>query len=270
MKTRQVIQTENSNNVVWFGSKKAKDKTFANSNTLTFIFNNDAYSFNKADGTDYFDVGNVRTTISLFDENNARLYDLNNAPLIINSVDTTYDLRILESFDNNTHKLRFDLYHNNEYYQNIAEAIITNFDDITFTEPSLSYLNIYLSIYDITFAETGKVFMQTSAEFVDSNGNDVEKKYASSYTTELEAIRQFLIQHLSVIQHELWYNYLYGLPLTQKGISKAMIDAEVISIIMSCAGVQDIQTFDSYIQSSHIYSATFEVLTIYGNLTLSI
>lgn len=99
------------------------------------------------------------------------------------------------------------------------------------------------------------------ALFVDEND-----KHAN-YSYKKEAVKDSLTQRLSVIKNELWYDYQYGLPLTDKVRNKAIMDAYVIKIILAHPDVLDIEGFES-IQEKNNYSCYFIVNTIYGQIEL--
>ena len=99
------------------------------------------------------------------------------------------------------------------------------------------------------------------ALFVDEND-----KHAN-YSDKKEAVKDSLTQRLSVIKNELWYDYQYGLPLTDKVRNKAIMDAYVIKIILAHPDVLDIEGFES-IQEKNNYSCYFIVNTIYGQIEL--
>lgn len=275
MRTRQVIQNKDSNNVVWFGSKAAEQKLFINSETVSFVFNDTEYVFDdrQFDGRYYFKLAdNISIFVNLYDNNNCQLYTSNDEILRSLSEENSYELRAYDNIDaeTNVHTIVFDLYSNDVYYQRLATYLVYDIENITLISGSIENLNVCLRDLDMTFEENGKIYEKTNAIFVNDEGDETDKKHSSSYSKEVEAVRQHLLQHLSVIQHELWYNYLYGLPLTTEGVTKAMIDAEAISIISSCQDVKDIKKYDSHLLEGHEYVADIYVTTIYGDLSLSI
>lgn len=134
--------------------------------------------------------------------------------------------------------------------------------------------NPNLRVNDVVYTANGKgnFIKYKHSKFINDEGqlitydNEIDKK--CTYVNEIEGIRQYLLQHLAIMKHELWYNYEYGLPLLEKGLSKAMIDAEVLLIIFDCPGIKSIESFDSYIDNYHEYRLSMSILTIYGKLDL--
>lgn len=86
---------------------------------------------------------------------------------------------------------------------------------------------------------------------------------SKNYVGEQQGVVDSLIQRLSVIKGELWYNPNYGLPLVDKIRSKGLMDAAVAEIIYNQPDVELINSFTSDIGKSHIYSFDFSVITIY-------
>lgn len=86
---------------------------------------------------------------------------------------------------------------------------------------------------------------------------------SKNYVGEQQGVVDSLIQRLSVIKGELWYNPTYGLPLVDKIRSKGLMDAAVADIIYNQPDVELINSFTSDIGKSYIYSFDFSVITIY-------
>lgn len=126
------------------------------------------------------------------------------------------------------------------------------------------------SLIAITHEEdiVGSFEIKYHSIFIDGHAEITSKENAKTFAEDEEAVRQYLLQHLCIIKNELWYNYTYGLPLTYKNISKAMIDAEAISIITSCPDVVDLIDFDSSL-SNHNYTMSFKVDTRFGKIEIS-
>lgn len=101
------------------------------------------------------------------------------------------------------------------------------------------------------------------AKFV--NPDDKHDNFAEGNTW----VRDSLIQRLSVIKHELWYNYTYGMPLVEDGTAKVTIDAFVMETVQSHQDVIEITSFSSSI-SGHEYSCTINFSTRFGNDTISL
>ena len=91
----------------------------------------------------------------------------------------------------------------------------------------------------------------------------------SNFSENQHAVADSLTQRLSVIKNELWYNYNYGLPLLDKGATKAMIDAKIVQIVKSHPDVTNIIDIESTIEDRR-YHCNIEVQSVYGNLFVSI
>ena len=97
---------------------------------------------------------------------------------------------------------------------------------------------------------------------------DETNKHAN-YATGSEGVANSLRQRLSVLKHELWYDYNKGMPLPDKARSKAIIDAYIIQTILEHPDVIDIEGFESE-QERNNYTCYFVVNTIYGQIELGI
>lgn len=97
------------------------------------------------------------------------------------------------------------------------------------------------------------------------NKNDKHDNYAS----EREAVRDSLIQRLSVIKNELWYDFNYGVPLVDRIRDKSIIDAYLIREISRHPDVDMILGFESEVVK-HEYGCYFVINTIYGEVQLGI
>ena len=95
---------------------------------------------------------------------------------------------------------------------------------------------------------------------------DETNKHAN-YATGSEGVANSLKQRLSVLKHELWYDYNKGMPLPDKARSKAIIDAYIIQTILEHPDVIDIEGFESE-QERNNYTCYFVVNTIYGQIEL--
>lgn len=89
----------------------------------------------------------------------------------------------------------------------------------------------------------------------------------ANYATGSEGVANSLKQRLSVLKHELWYDYNKGMPLPDKARSKAVIDAYIIQTILEHPDVIDIEGFESE-QERNNYTCYFVVNTIYGQIEL--
>ena len=97
---------------------------------------------------------------------------------------------------------------------------------------------------------------------------DETNKHAN-YATGSEGVANSLKQRLSVLKHELWYDYNKGMPLPDKARSRAIIDAYIIQTILEHPDVIDIEGFESE-QERNNYTCYFVVNTIYGQIELGI
>lgn len=100
---------------------------------------------------------------------------------------------------------------------------------------------------------------------------DIAKELHNNYAKDKDAIVNSLRQRLSTMKNELWYDYLYGLPLLQRGVTKAMIDSEAMMMIEGTPGVNSLISFKSEVdKANHEYKLNFVVDTIYGNVSISV
>ena len=97
---------------------------------------------------------------------------------------------------------------------------------------------------------------------------DETNKHAN-YATGSEGVANSLRQRLSVLKHELWYDYENGMPLPDKVRSKAIIDAYIIQTILKHPDVIDVEDFESR-QAGNFYTCYFIVNTIYGQIELGL
>ena len=102
-----------------------------------------------------------------------------------------------------------------------------------------------------------------TAKFVNlSNKHD-------NFSSENTMVRDCLIQRLSVIQHELWYNYQYGMPLVDEDTAKVTIDNFVMKTIQEHQDVLEITSFTSNLDK-HNYHCDVQFTTKFGNTSLSL
>ena len=111
--------------------------------------------------------------------------------------------------------------------------------------------------YAETYAEWAARLDQTLA--------DMHQNYAEG----IEAVRQYMIQHLTVIKGELWYDMMYGLPLVNEHVTKGMIDAEALSIIYSDSEVNEVVSFESEV-TENSYTASFALKTNFGDASITL
>lgn len=87
-----------------------------------------------------------------------------------------------------------------------------------------------------------------------------------NYSKEQDGIIDSLMQRLSVLKYELWYDYNYGIPLLDKVRNKGTIDSTIIDIIMSHPDILTLVDYESEILEGGEYSAYFVISTIYGQI----
>ena len=96
-----------------------------------------------------------------------------------------------------------------------------------------------------------------------------QKDSAENFVGEQSGVASALNQLLNIIRGELWFATNTGLPLFDKVSSKIQMDATVLQIVNSQEDVIAIKSFESYIQG-HSYSCKIEIVSKYGDLTISI
>lgn len=121
-----------------------------------------------------------------------------------------------------------------------------------------NYKDVKMDI--ITVLNTETTYTKKAIFYNKNNKHD-------NYASEKEAVRDSLIQRLSVIKNELWYDYNYGVPLTDQIRDKAIIDAWFIREISRHPDVDSIIGFESDVERDH-YSCYFVVNTVYGNIEM--
>ena len=89
-----------------------------------------------------------------------------------------------------------------------------------------------------------------------------------NFSEEKQMVVDSLIQYLSVIKGELWYNVYYGVPLPEK-LSKIEMDMELGEIIIEHPYVNEITSFESRMIGLN-YECTFTVDTTFGEVEVSI
>lgn len=122
------------------------------------------------------------------------------------------------------------------------------------------YKNINMDVITILNTET-----QYEKQAIFYNKDDKHDNYAS----EKEAVRDSLMQRLSVIKNELWYDFNYGVPLVDQVRDKSIIDAWIIREISRHPDVNMIIGFESEVVK-HEYGCFFIVDTVYGIMKLGI
>lgn len=100
--------------------------------------------------------------------------------------------------------------------------------------------------------------------------NDVsEIVYTNNFDDKRVGIKNSLVQKLSTLQNELWFDYLFGMPITNKAKSKLTIDSFIISTIDQEPNIKSIKKFDSKIENKH-YFCDMIVETDFGDLEITV
>lgn len=86
-----------------------------------------------------------------------------------------------------------------------------------------------------------------------------------NYVEDTDAVVVSLIQRLSVIKGELWWQVNYGIPLTDKVRGTTLYDMVVTDIITSHPGVASIQSYSSNLVG-HTYTYTCTIKTVFGDI----
>ena len=91
----------------------------------------------------------------------------------------------------------------------------------------------------------------------------------NNYSENTDAVVDSLIQRLSVIKGELWYQVNFGMPLTEKLRGTTVLDMTIMDIITSHPGVAQLDSFTSAVKN-HTYTFSGIIRSIYGTqLTIS-
>lgn len=103
----------------------------------------------------------------------------------------------------------------------------------------------------------------------DAYGKNDNGKH-NNYSENQEAIRDSLMQRLSVIRGELWYNVSVGLPLFEKIKKKGVLDSYIAMEILKHPDVKEVLEFKSEIINNHNYTCSCKVLSKYGTVDVII
>lgn len=90
-----------------------------------------------------------------------------------------------------------------------------------------------------------------------------------NFASGAEMVRDSLIQRLSVIRHELWYDYQFGMPLVDSDLAQVQIDSFVMQTITNHQDVIAISKFKSKVEG-HNYSCDVEFSTKFGDIKISL
>ena len=95
-------------------------------------------------------------------------------------------------------------------------------------------------------------------------GSLTNEKKLPNYVEDTDSVVVSLIQRLSVIKGELWWQVNYGMPLTDKVRGTTLYDMVVTDIITSHPGVASIQSYSSNLVG-HTYTYTCTIKTVFGD-----
>ena len=83
-----------------------------------------------------------------------------------------------------------------------------------------------------------------------------------NYSIKQRGVADNLVQRLSILKNELWWQINYGLPVLEKHKNKSIIDSVIINIVLSNRDVKNIIRFESKVES-HIYKFSMIVDTVF-------
>lgn len=91
----------------------------------------------------------------------------------------------------------------------------------------------------------------------------------TSFSEKQRAVVDSLVQRLSIIRGELWYDIKYGLPLFEKTKSKIEFDSFILSTISKHPDVESIISFKSQILNSN-YTCEVKIQSRFGQITVTL
>jgi hypothetical protein len=121
----------------------------------------------------------------------------------------------------------------------------------------------YYAFYDDDYEVNGKFYSDAAKTAFIGYFSRMTGK-ADNYESGTDGVIDSLIQRLSVIRGELWYQINYGIPLMGKYKSKGIFDSSISEIISGNPGVRNIISYKSSVDKT-VYSFTCRILTIYGD-----
>lgn len=131
---------------------------------------------------------------------------------------------------------------------------------------SMEFDNAYNTL-NITFFKYALSKKYKTPDLEDAKDPYYAKKVYLSYDEGLKSTEDSLIQRLSILKGELWYDINSGLPLLEKVKSKHLIDTTILSIVTNHPDVVRIINFRSTIEK-HDYHCTIDVQSKYGTLNI--
>ena len=147
----------------------------------------------------------------------------------------------------------------------IVKGILSNsIDSISTIINNFSSLKVIFEEYAIS-----KPYKQIIFGDLQEKDRFYNQRIYLSYDKNQQGLNDSLIQRLSVLKGELWYNVNQGLPLIEKIKSKHLIDASVLSIIADHPDVDKIISFSSRVENNK-YRCGVEILSKFGQLSIII
>lgn len=227
MKCRKLVINNDKQNIVWFNSYGKKS---FQDGSITFKVDEleSIKSFNL--DKDFLQINNVKTITVKISTNN------------ITSCSVHYDVRLEKSNENIIYSGNFQY---NNSYSEFDISFPTNIKSTPFLSGSV---NFYLELIE---PSSGNRRLTLTLKH-----NATSSLKADNYSENGLAVRDSLIQRLSLIQGELWYRRSYGIPLLQKIKNKGIYDSVIVNIIKNHPNVQGIIEFNSRIDE-HSYRLNF-------------
>lgn len=186
--------------------------------------------------------------------------------------------------------LRIELYANNTLQTSFLTASMTSdYTSASETYTDVSVSGLYVSCNKsktnrLTFTYTSSYqievrYIFSSGDTVQtfySSGNDVvvdevwpcNRQIAQNYVVQQEYVKCALIQKLSIVKGELWFNQSFGLPLIDKAKTKSLFDVAVSKILANQKGILEVKSFKS-IKEKFTYKTDLKLLTSFGELEMS-
>ena len=139
-----------------------------------------------------------------------------------------------------------------------ASIFVTNEED--------KMIFIIDSISDLGFDQDTDTYyyVKNNKPYIPFKDFGIAIKTNDNYADKQEGVAYDLIQRLSIIKGELWYQINHGLPLLDKVRSGQIYDSVIIRIIMSHPDVTNIVSFSSSIANNHKYKFNATISTIYN------
>ena len=244
MKYRNMLKNEDgTHNIVWFGSAG--------------LVRPDSFNI-----TCTIDISGIAYTSST--SNNTKIHDLKNdmgmslvIPVYFGTTQVRFYVDIMPIINGiSLTKIR------------ISSFMTLNPDLITLQNLKINYIyNNKDYTYDLTDITEKDISQSGQFYYVSFIANGTSPNFAikaPDYVEYQEGIAKSLIQRLSVIKNELWYNINYGFPLLDKVRNKAVFDAYTIKTINAHQEVKKISEFKSSV-INRVYEVECKIISIYGD-----